>query len=475
MTEPTAESATASTTTRNTYLLDGRRATVADLLNAGLIKEGDELVFDRPRVGSRHTARVIPDGRFELPDGQTFRSPSQAAAAAVGAGSFDGWHAWALPDGTMLDDLRQRLLDMAAANPAPPTSPATDRNDVEQPAPLERHAWLKQARELAAEGNPRTLSVRELLGWWGARRRGYLITRQVGADLANHSLVTSPGFDKVYLDATVQLIGVAQDIEIQDGSQQTVSPVSEAPGGGDDDAPEVGLTVGNLPSALGGISSVSPSATFEEAITLMAINDFSQLPVLAGPRSLRGVVTWKSIARARHANSDAAFAQAIVPAQEVSFDHDLIDILPVLADCDFVLVRDQTNCVAGIVTASDVAGAYGSLATPFFLVGEFDQRLRGIIANRFALAETTDLCDPEGSRGITSFDDMSIGDYLQVLRNKAAWQKLGWPLDRKIFTGRLDEIREIRNDLMHFNPDPLPEDAVQNIRHMINLLREYGG
>jgi hypothetical protein len=69
---------------------------------------------------------------------------------------------------------------------------------------------------------------------------------------------------------------------------------------------------------------------------------------------------------------------------------------------------------------------------------------------------------------------MSIGDYQRVLQNKDAWERLGWPLDRKVLTSRLGEIREIRNDLMHFNPDPLPEDAVQKIRHMINLLREYG-
>ena len=45
---------------------------------------------------------------------------------------------------------------------------------------------------------------------------------------------------------------------------------------------------------------------------------------------------------------------------------------------------------------------------------------------------------------------------------------------QKVFVKRVDELREIRNDLMHFNPDPLPEDAVQKIRHMITLLREYG-
>ncbi|MFC0050942.1 CBS domain-containing protein [Streptomyces actinomycinicus] len=60
------------------------------------------------------------------------------------------------------------------------------------------------------------------------------------------------------------------------------------------------MTVGTLPSALAGVISVKPTATFEEVITLMVLHDFSQLPVLAGPHNLRGSVSWKSIARAPH-------------------------------------------------------------------------------------------------------------------------------------------------------------------------------
>lgn len=440
--------------------------TVADLIDAGLLAEGDQLVFDRPRIGQTHSARVTRGGWLELLDGRQFRSPSRAASAAVGEGSFDGWHAWALPDGPLLDQLRQQLLDSVAADMVVSGAEAT--------APAGRHVRLKQARELAEEGKPMTLSVRELLGWWGAQRRGYHIAQQVTADLANHSLTTSPDFEAVYLDATVQLVSVASDTDIQDGPGQALQ-VSEAQAGDDEaEEPVAGLTVGNLPSAFGGVIHVTPSATFEEAITQMAINEFSQLPVLSGQRKLEGAVTWKSIARSRHANPDAPLSKAIIRAHDVPYDRDLIDILPLLAEAEFVLVRDQANIISGIVTASDVAVAYGAMATPFFLVGEFDRLLRRVIANCFAPDDVKLLCDPEGARGISSFDDMSIGDYQRVLQNKDAWERLGWPLDRKVFTRRLGEIREIRNDLMHFNPDPLPEDAVQKIRHMINLLREYG-
>ncbi|GLW56772.1 hypothetical protein [Kitasatospora phosalacinea] len=38
---------------------------------------------------------------------------------------------------------------------------------------------------------------------------------------------------------------------------------------------EAGLTVGDLPSALSEVVSIRPDATYEDAITLMPIHDFS--------------------------------------------------------------------------------------------------------------------------------------------------------------------------------------------------------
>ncbi|MFF6637713.1 CBS domain-containing protein [Streptomyces althioticus] len=455
-----------SASTRTTYQLDGRRVTVADLLQAGLLQEGEPLTFERPRIGKTYSALVTDRGWIQLMDGREFRSPSRAAAAAVGTGTFDGWHAWALSDGQTLDQLRQRFLDAAAEGSA-----QEPQDDGVTTTVRARHQRLKNAREQAEAGNPESLTVSDLLGWWGVQRRGSLITQQIRAELDNHSLLTSPAFDKVPIDATVHLVvPPSNDVPTIDESDAVASVVDTA--GSEDERPEVGLPVGSLHSALAGVDSLPPSATFEQAITMMAINDYSQIPILEGPRKLRGAVTWKSIAKTRHVSPEAKLSDAVVDASVVSYSLDLIDILPLLEESEFVLVKDETNKIAGIVTASDVAGAYGSMATPFFLVGELDQRLRQVIADSFEMKQVIEWCDADNSRGITCFDDLSFGDYLWVLRNPKAWELLGWPLDRKIFTDRLDEIREIRNDLMHFNPDPLPDDAVQKIRYAINLVRE---
>lgn len=466
MTNFSANADSEDTQGRASYLLAGRRVSISDLVKAGLLEIGAQLTFQRPRVGETHIARITNDQLIELSDGQQFKSPSRAAAAAVGRGSFDGWHVWALDDGTTLDALRQGLLDSAAAQ----------ASDVEgsMGASTARHEKLKGARAEAEQGHPVTLTVRDLLNWWGAERRGYLISSQISAELANHSLSTSPDFEAVNLDAQISLISAPAWTDDEQESEKRPTTANATAASKDDDAPVLGLTVGNLPSALAGVVAVSPSASFEEAITEMAINGYSQLAVIAGSRNLRGAVTWESIARARHADRDAPFSRAIIRAQAASYDQHLIDILPVLSEYDFIFVRNQTNEISGIVTSNDVAEVYGTMATPFFLIGEFDQRLRRALSESFDITYAAELCAPDGDREVSSFDDLSIGDYQRILQNKDAWEILGWPLDRKVFVKRIDELREVRNDLMHFNPDPVPGDAVQKIRHMISLLREYG-
>ena len=85
------------------------------------------------------------------------------------------------------------------------------------------------------------------------------------------------------------------------------------------------------------------------------------------------------------------------------------------------------------------------------------------------------MCDLDGSRGIQSFDDLEMGDYQRVLENPDRWAKLRWPLDRATFIKRLDELRVVRNNVMHFNPEPVPADAVEKLRYVLKLLRDFGG
>jgi predicted transcriptional regulator len=445
------------------YLLDGKRITIDDLLKADLLAPGDTLRFKRPRVGQTHRATVTASGTLTLEGGQEFTSPSGAAAVAADLTAVDGWHAWTVDkSGRRLDTLRQELLDRVAQATETPTTGTESSDDSQR-----RYEWLKEARGKADAGDPVTISVRDLLERWGADSRESPVNQRIEADLANHGLASSPNFRKVTIDATVRLITAEQEAETSlSGMSKFAYEAYEV---------DTGLTVGNLPSALSGVKSVQLTDALQVAITRMQLNGHSQLAVFSGRYSLRGAVTWESIANARNANPNATLADAIIRPAEARYDQELIEILPLLEASDFVFVRNEKNEVAGIVTTADVVGLYRELATPFLLIGELDRVLRELISHVFTLDEVRGLCDRGGVRSIESFDDLDMGDYQRVLENPDCWRRVGWPLDRVSFIERLSELREVRNDVMHFNPDPLPALTVEKLRKILKVIRDYGG
>ncbi|WP_279581805.1 CBS domain-containing protein [Fodinicola feengrottensis] len=350
----------------------------------------------------------------------------------------------------MLDAVRQELLDQAiAADAAHPQNADTELQRL--------HERLRVARRRADDQQPERISVRDLLSLWGAKDRGDQVS-QIEADLANHGLVTSPSFRAVTLDTMVSLTTPPDEPEVTAIAE--VAGIDDAAVAEDDEGGgdlNVRLTVGNL-SPLDGVMSVEPNSTFDEAITKMLLNDFSQLAVLSGSRNLRGAVTWRSIAHARHQKPDASFADAIDHRVDVvDYDRDLFEVLPTLQQREFVFVRNETKEIAGIVTTADVADRYGEMATPFFQLGELDQTLRWVLSRAFDIQTIRRHCN----RSVATFDQLSIGDYQRVLENQQVWVELGWPLDRRTFINRLEEIRLIRNKVMHFHPDPSPRGRGQ--------------
>jgi hypothetical protein len=109
-------SAPAAKRTRVTH-----RASIADLVGAGLLASGEQLVWDRPLAGQELRCTVTDDGRLRLLNGEVHASASGAAGAAAGGGSFDGWEAWRAPQrgNVLLAELRRRYLAADAAESMP--------------------------------------------------------------------------------------------------------------------------------------------------------------------------------------------------------------------------------------------------------------------------------------------------------------------------------------------------------------------
>jgi hypothetical protein len=93
------------------------KESVKDLIDAGLLKGGTQLVPQRKQL--TEPATVLPDGRLEVA-GTTYASVSGAAQAVSGNQSEPGWEFWGAPSGdgayVPLIDLRARLREGQGAN-----------------------------------------------------------------------------------------------------------------------------------------------------------------------------------------------------------------------------------------------------------------------------------------------------------------------------------------------------------------------
>ena len=453
---------------RREHLLDGRRVRIVDLIDAGHLKPGDDLFYHQ-RVGEApHEATVTERGRLRLLDGREFNTPSAAGTAVAGVRAVPGWSVWRRGlDGPTLHQLRQQLLKSVADEVNTDSVVPTHKDDLVR----RRFAFLENAHVKAVSGEPITVTVRELITLWDLTDRDRAASAQVDADLANHNLTTAPDFRAVGLDSTVRLLEVPER-----RAEAVAAPPDEAEteiaGAVDEESVDIGLTLGNLLSDDRSLAWVSPSASFEEVITMLQINDYSQVAVLADRNTLHGAISWKSIAEAKHLRADATVSDAVHPAQVFDYDRRLLDVLPTLQEDEFIFVRNFDREISGIITAADVVRKYDDTATPFFLIGEVDQELRQLIVNTFDEDTVRSACKSAGM-AFKSFETMTVGQYQAVLGNPDRWQQLGWPLDQAQFVKRLDEIRRVRNNVMHFNPDPPKPADVAKLRIFLRLINRY--
>ncbi|WP_298224174.1 CBS domain-containing protein [Acidocella sp.] len=308
---------------------------------------------------------------------------------------------------------------------------------------------------------PQNESVRSFLLWFNAKRRGYRVVRQIRQALHKYGLTTRPDFERAYIDGLIEFIksppGAVGD---------TIC---------DDSVLDPTYRVGLLPSANRRPLSVSPSASLQEIVTQMMANSFSQLPVANNPQHLRdvkGVVSWKTIGRRLALNGNCSTAQDCMEgAKIVKLEDPLFNTISIIAADDYVLVQAQDKTICGIVTASDLNDQFLALAEPFLLVGEIENRIRQLLHGKFTIQELEKAKVPGDERKIETPADLTFGEYIRLIQSNDNWNRLKVSLDRAIFLSYLKKVKDIRNDVMHFDPDGLDEDDLKSLREFAGFLK----
>ncbi len=359
------------------------------------------------------------------------------------------------------------------------------------------------------------ITVRELLRMFRAERRGLNKVHDIRTALDSLGLVTDPDFESVWIDGKIRILlkdassvvpaaltagitDIAEDDELDEDQSSSVEEQEEAESpqlGSEEGSPpaivvasegvvetvlsepaDPTFRIGSLPAANKSLTTVGQDDTLKKAVTMMLQSDYSQLPIMHGEREVKGMISWKSIASRYAIGGECCKVQHCrEDAQVVDGNGTLFDAIPTIVKHGYVLVRNpQDRKITGIVTASDLSLQFQQLAEPFLLLREIELHIRQLLQDK-VLPEDLDWL---GSADTTapkpsSISDLSFGGYIRLVQRPQVWQRLALNIDQASLTKQLEDVRQIRNDVMHFDPDPMTAkqlDVLQNASKFMQQL-----
>ena len=315
-----------------------------------------------------------------------------------------------------------------------------------------------RVKRAVADGQEPSATVRELLGWFEAQRRGAIVVENIEAALEEANLCTDPDFTTIWIDAQVTFR--KRDAAV---SEPAVAPAEtpESPVDASDNANAADLvdrrhSVRMLKAANRKVISVNPQDPIERAFTLMLAHDFSQLAVMTNSRNLIGAISWKSIgSRFSQGNELTQVKDATETAEEVSDGKSLSDVARIIVQHDFVFVRSSKDRkITGVLTSTDLSEQFQGFSEPFLLLERIELRIRRLIP---------DVLDVNASH-------LTFGEYIRIFEQPENWERLGFVACRKVFCDELDKVRRLRNEVMHFHPDVIEGGDFEQLHRFSRLL-----
>jgi CBS domain-containing protein len=333
-------------------------------------------------------------------------------------------------------------------------------------AEVDPYDTLKFIAERLTKGEPvRARTVRDILSWFGQRRRGVFVVDRIRKELDANGLVTKPDFEGAYIDSEVVFALKEQQPNIVRNNAQSRNDESE-------DTSVIRIRV--LKSANKTPISVSPNTSISEAMTIMVKHDFAQLPVMQGPKVVKGLFTVAELARAAaFGASPKEVRECMKPAIVIFDDTPFLAAVRDVVENNCVLVKTRDGTISGIVTQTDLSQQFQDMTEPFLLLSQIEKQVRKLIFDRCRLDEATFDATPKTTIESPAAAKLTFGAYQRALESEENWTKAKTAYNRKIVVEGLHAVREIRNDIMHFNADPQDEEKdspLQTLRNFVALM-----
>lgn len=360
------------------------------------------------------------------------------------------------------------------------------------------------ADRLQAGRRVNRITVRDFLALFGAERRGSIKVQAIREVMDALDLTTDPDFELAWIDEPIWLrlkdgaktteASISNDSTISDAEfEGAATSLPPAPGPAEplltSTAPDTptrseiadGISgedptfrIGSLPAANKTLLTISNDAPLTRAITLMLQYDFSQLPVMQGEREVKGVITWKSIGlKLAMGQKCSTVGDCREEIRIIDSNRTLFEAIPTIVEFGYTLVRNQQDRrITGIITASDLSLQFQALSEPFLLLREIELHIRRILGTKvtesdFQILEAT----APANRKVSQIEELTLGQYIRLFQHPEIWTKLALSIDAGEFVQLLDQVREIRNEVMHFDRDPMTKDQLDTLKRTARFMQ----
>ncbi|MFD8586807.1 HPP family protein [Streptomyces californicus] len=236
------------------------------------------------------------------------------------------------------------------------------------------------------------------------------------------------------------------------------------------------VTVGRLPSARSELKTVRLTDPLSRAVELLSENAYDQLPVLDDDGHLRGSISWREIGATNRPATALVEDAAVLKVRSIRTDEPMVDCLADVADHGCVFVLNPDGSLSGIVTGHDLAHRFEQELRPYALIQELELRLRRALKK--ALMQVKEIHGEYGLPGdpakIVKLAEqgMNFADYITLLKRDDVWRATGWQFPQQSFAERMDRVRKIRNETMHFHTsDDDRISAVKEIQVALQMLK----
>lgn len=308
------------------------------------------------------------------------------------------------------------------------------------------------AKAIRESNQPQVVTPRQLINAVGYERRSPNACRIIDEFLEENDLEVVPHYLNEWVD---------NDVEVRPKEKAT-KRLREDP------IKRLGL----LKAANTKPTSVDNSDPLQKAVTLMMLNNYSQLPVMKGPRTIVGYISWETIGEAisKGEASELVKDYKRETVRTLKRDTPLLRAIYEVYKHDFIVVTGEDGTPCGIVTTADISSQFLTWTEPFVMLEQIENLIRHILDGKILKEDLEKVCQEE-SRKPESIDDLTFGEYIALMENPKQWERIGLKsVDRALFVQSLNEVREIRNDIMHFDPEGIDDSSRGKLKAMGDYL-----